>query len=97
MHRLDLGLYSHSKEFLGNGVRTHVNFKGKMRPPTGGSKQDRTRDAVLRRIASPTHYQLSYSGPYIVDSKRVSLTVHLTHGVMRSVLGMVLVYSEWVR
>ena len=29
VHRLDLGLYSHAKEFLGNGVRTHVNSKGK--------------------------------------------------------------------
>ena len=30
-HRLDLGLYSHQKEgFLGNGVRTHVNSKGKI-------------------------------------------------------------------
>ena len=30
VHRLDLGLYSHPKEFLGNGVRTHVNSKGKI-------------------------------------------------------------------
>ena len=29
MHKLDLGLYSHPKEFGGNGVRTHVNSKGK--------------------------------------------------------------------
>ena len=29
MHRLDLGLYSHPKQFLGNGVRTHVNSKEK--------------------------------------------------------------------
>ena len=28
VHRLDPGLYSHPKEFLGNGVRTHVNSKG---------------------------------------------------------------------
>ena len=25
VHRLDLGLYSHPKEFLGNGVSTRVN------------------------------------------------------------------------
>ena len=25
VHRLDLGLYSPPKEFLGSGVRTHVN------------------------------------------------------------------------
>ena len=30
VHRLDLGLYSHPTEFWGNGVRTHVNSKGKM-------------------------------------------------------------------
>ena len=30
VHRLDLGLYSHLKEFWGNGVRTYLNFKGKI-------------------------------------------------------------------
>ena len=34
VHKLDLGLYSHPKESLGNGVRTHVNSKGKI-PSTG--------------------------------------------------------------
>ena len=34
VHRLDLGLYSHPKEFLGNGVRTHNNSNGKI-PSTG--------------------------------------------------------------
>ena len=28
VHRLDLGLYSHAKEFLGNGVGTNVNSEG---------------------------------------------------------------------
>ena len=32
MLRLDLGFYSHLKEFGGNGVRTHVNSKGKNLP-----------------------------------------------------------------
>ena len=50
------------KEFLGNGVRTHVNSKGKI--PTGSSEEDGTRDAASRRTASPIHYRLSYSGPY---------------------------------
>ena len=36
VHRLDLNLYFHPKEFSGNGVRTHVNSKGKI-PSTGGS------------------------------------------------------------
>ena len=30
VHRLDIGLYSHPKEFWGNGVRTHVNSKRKI-------------------------------------------------------------------
>ena len=30
VHILDLGLYSHPKDFCGNGVRTHVNSKGKI-------------------------------------------------------------------
>ena len=30
VHRLGLGLYSHPKEFGGNGVRTYVNSKGKI-------------------------------------------------------------------
>ena len=29
MHRLDIGLCSHPKEFWGNGARNHVNSKGK--------------------------------------------------------------------
>ena len=38
VHRLDLGLYSHPKKILENGVRTHVNSKGKI-PSTGGLKE----------------------------------------------------------
>ena len=34
MHRLDLGLYSHPKEFWGNGVRNIVNSRRKI-PSTG--------------------------------------------------------------
>ena len=30
VHRLDLGLYSHPKEFIGNGGRTRVNSKPKI-------------------------------------------------------------------
>ena len=45
VHRLDLGLYSHPKEFLGNGVRAHVNSKekipfiGKILPRGGSNPQ----------------------------------------------------------
>ena len=53
MHRLDLGLYSHPKEFWGNGVRAHVISKGKI-PSTGSPEEDRTHSASSRR---------TYSGP----------------------------------
>ena len=53
MHRLGLGLYSHLKEFLENGVRTHVNSKGQI--PSTGSSEDRTHDAASHRPVSPTH------------------------------------------
>ena len=43
-HTLNLGLYSHPKEFWGNGVRNHVNSKGKI-ASTGGSEEVQTRDA----------------------------------------------------
>ena len=61
VHRQDFGLYSYPKEFGENGVQTHVNSKGKI--PSTGSSEDRIRDTVSRWTGSPTHYQLSYSGP----------------------------------
>ena len=62
VHRLDLGLYFHPNEFLGNGVRTHVNSKGNI-PSTGGSEEGGTCDTASSRTESPTHYPLSYCGP----------------------------------
>ena len=56
VHRLDLGLYSHAKEFWWNEVRTRVNSKGNKIPSTGSSEEDRTCDAASR-------YRVSYSGP----------------------------------
>ena len=41
MHTLDLSLYSHLKEFGGNGVSTHVNSKRKIRS-TGSSEENGT-------------------------------------------------------
>ena len=58
--------WSHPKEILGNGVKTHINPKGKI-PSTGkkfSSEEDQTQDAASSIRASPTHYQLSYSGPH---------------------------------
>ena len=62
VHRLHLGLNSHPKEFFGNGVRTHVNSKGKI-PFTRSTGEHRTHDAGSRKTASLTHHRLSYSGP----------------------------------
>ena len=39
VHKLDLGLYSHLKEFWGNGVRTHANSKGKKSPQPEAQKR----------------------------------------------------------
>ena len=61
MHRLDLGLYSHPKEFWGG-----MEFEPMLTPreksplPKMSPEEDRTRDAV---DSEPKHYQLSYSGP----------------------------------
>ena len=51
-----------SEIVLGNGVRTHVNSKGRI-SSTGASEEGRTSDAVPRITASQTHYRLSYSRP----------------------------------
>ena len=61
MHRLDLGLYSHPKEFWGG-----MEFEPMLTPreksplPKMSPEEDRTRDAV---DSEPKHYQRSYSGP----------------------------------
>ena len=78
VHRLDLGLYSHPKEFLGNGVRTHVNSKGKI-PSTRSSAEDWTHDTASYRTASSTHLWRSCSGPYCItqDSQPNTLPTEL--------------------
>ena len=45
---------------LGNGVRTHVNSKGKI-PSTRDSEEGGTHDAASCRTMNPTHYKLSSS------------------------------------
>ena len=49
VHRLDLGLYSHPKEFWGNGVRTHVSSKGKIPSPRKDSPQRRIEPTTLHQ------------------------------------------------
>ena len=58
VHRLDLGLYSHRKEFLGNGVRTHVNSKGK----TTYTGKILLR-CCIKQDSEPNTLPASYSGP----------------------------------
>ena len=82
VHRLDLGLNSHPKEFWRNGVRTHVNSKGKM-PSTGCAEADGTHDSAPRRTAGPTHYPLSYSGHQIVHS------ICMEYGVLLRFIGLI--------
>ena len=64
VHSLDLGLYSHLKEFWGNGVRKHVNFKEKI-PSTGGSEEVRTRDAATCRTTTDTLLTELLWPPYV--------------------------------
>ena len=46
VQRLDLSLYSHLKDCFGNGVRSHVNSKGKI-PSTGRGKGGDEVDVLL--------------------------------------------------
>ena len=92
---LDLGLYSHPKEFLGNGVRTHVNSKKKI-PSTGksSSEEDQTHDAASHRSASTTHYRLSHSSPFCTQKM---LCVHFEKPYKMSTPGhkMVPSFRKW--
>ena len=65
MHRLDLGLYSHPKEFWG-GMEFEPMLTPREKSPLlkMSPEEDRTRDAV---DSEPKHYQLSYSGPQIYE------------------------------
>ena len=64
VHRLDLGLYSHPKEFWGNGVRTYVNSKGKI-PSTGKIllKGGSNLLHCIKQDSEPNTLRTSYSGP----------------------------------
>ena len=64
VHRQDLGLYSHPKELLGNGVRTQVNSKGKI-PSIGkillrGGLNPR---CCIKQQSEPNTLPMSYSSP----------------------------------
>ena len=67
VHGPDLGLYSHPKEFGGNGVRTHVNPKGKI-SSTGGSEGCQT--ATLHHVGQRAQHTTDWAIP----AKLMSLT-----------------------
>ena len=67
VYRLDLGLYSHPKEFLGKGVWTHVNSKGKI-PSTRKFSQRRIESATLW-TASPNTTNKLFRPPEVCSDR----------------------------
>ena len=65
VHRLDLDLFPYPKEvFLGNGIRIHVNSKGKNPLYRKiSSEEDQTHDVASSRTTSPTHCQRAIPAP----------------------------------
>ena len=92
MHRLDLSLYFRPKDLEGNGVRTHVNCKGKKTTSTGkillrgGSNPRR----CIEQDNEPNTLPTSYSGPRKVLTQ-LALASLLTLEVMRSSCSTLLV------
>ena len=63
VHRLDLSLYSHPKEFLGNEIRTHVNSKRKNLVYRKNSAQRRIDPrSCITQDSEPNTLATSYSG-----------------------------------
>ena len=59
VHRLDLGLHSHPKEFLGNGVRTHYGPNGKI--PYNGKFLPQS------RMEATTLHQAGQRAPHTIN------------------------------
>ena len=105
MHRLELGLYSHPKELWWNGVRAHVNSKGKI-PSTGkillrgGSNPYR----CIKQDSEPTTLPTSYSSPLTYTHKHVNwkwITVRTeAHRIWsawdRLTLKQWLIWTQWL-
>ena len=80
-----------SERVFGNGVRTHVNSKGKI-PATGkkiSSEEDQTHDTASRTTASPTHYQRAIQAPGLLSlpKPRLPASVKSRWVVMWAVVG----------
>ena len=59
MHRLDLGLYSHLKEFFG-GMESEAMLTPREKSPLPdkfSSEEDQTQNTASSGTESPTHYQ----------------------------------------
>ena len=73
VHRLDLYLYSHLKEFWGNGVRTHVNSNGKspllekILPREGSNPQ-----CCIQQDSEPNTLPMSYSNRWALFKQCLS-------------------------
>ena len=83
VHRLNLGLYSHPKEFWGNGVRTHANSMGKIIStgkilPRGGLNPQ----CCIKQDSKPNTLPISYSsrlleynlGPYKLQQIKANMS-----------------------
>ena len=96
VHRLGLGLYSHPKEFWGNGVRTHVNSTGKnplYQKLRGGSNLRRciTQDSepntlpteLFRSPAGISTPSLEFSGSSHTSDSKIGTPVATLPGAWR--------------
>ena len=61
--RLDLGLYSHPKEFRGNGVRTQVNSKEKISYTRKNLRGVSNPRRCITQDSEPSTLRTSYSSP----------------------------------
>ena len=73
VHRLDLGLYSHRKEFWGNGIRTHANSKGKI-PSTGKkSPQRKIEPTTLHQAEQRAQHTSNWAIPAPISTVNPSI------------------------
>ena len=67
LHRLDLSLYSHPKEFWGMASEAvFTPMEKSLLSEKFSSEEDGTHDVASRRTESPTHYQRAILTPSIV-------------------------------
>ena len=59
VYRVNLGLYSHPKEFWGNGIRTHVNSNGKTPSTEQNSPQRRIEPMSLHQVGQRTQHTVN--------------------------------------